>query len=196
MIPDGITIRELEFADFDNGLFDCLSALSPSPALQEFDRTLACSWRRDAGVRTLVAVTSAGRVIGTASYFWETKFTRNLCLVGHVEDVSVDHGQQGKGVGLALVGEAIRRLRGLPRCRKVILSCSQANVPFYAKLGFQPHEVSMRLDLAAPSHSQEADRAASSRLVQEEGGPGDVRGDPGEPGDDGGWPNSGEEHVP
>lgn len=32
-------------------------------------------------------------------------------------------------------------------CYKVILSCSKANVGFYEKCGFYPHEISMRLDI-------------------------------------------------
>jgi glucosamine-phosphate N-acetyltransferase len=33
------------------------------------------------------------------------------------------------------------------KCYKVILDCSQENIPFYEKSGFRKHEVSMRYDI-------------------------------------------------
>jgi glucosamine-phosphate N-acetyltransferase len=32
-------------------------------------------------------------------------------------------------------------------CYKVILDCSEKNIPFYKKIGFKEHDISMRYDI-------------------------------------------------
>lgn len=99
-----------------------------------------------------VAHTPDGEVIGTTTLLVEKKFIHRGGLVGHIEDVAVANGYQGRGVGSSLVEAAVRRAKEIG-CYKCILDCRPELVGFYEGLGFSRHEVGMRLDLKKPSKS-------------------------------------------
>ena len=71
---------------------------------------------------------------------------RNGGRVGHIEDVATKKGYEGLGIGRALVGRSLRFAPQM-KCYKVILDCSEKNVPFYKKIGFKKYGLSMRYDL-------------------------------------------------
>jgi len=93
-----------------------------------------------------VAKTSDGNIIGMTTLLVEQKFIHGGGMVGHVEDVSVRKGYEGKGVGSSLVKRALDEARTFG-CYKVILDCSDKNVPFYERLGFYIQEKGMRFDV-------------------------------------------------
>jgi glucosamine-phosphate N-acetyltransferase len=76
----------------------------------------------------------------------EHKFIRGGRKVAHIEDVSVLKSEQGKGVGKQLIEHCVDVAKRY-QCYKIILDCSNDNVPFYEKCGFKKHENCMRLDL-------------------------------------------------
>ena len=86
--------------------------------------------------------TSTRKIIATATLLVELKFLRACGKAAHVEDVVVDASYRGRRLGQrvvdALVAEA--RARG---CYKIILNCSEGNVPFYERLGFKVKDVQM-----------------------------------------------------
>jgi glucosamine-phosphate N-acetyltransferase len=96
---------------------------------------------------TFVAVAGDGLVIGATTLLVEQKFIHRGGLVGHIEDVVVRKGHEGKGVGGSVVRAAVEKARELG-CYKVILDCKADLVDFYKKLGFSEHDVGMRIDLA------------------------------------------------
>ena len=139
-----ILIREMTGPDLSRGFLESLAALAEVNLSVEAAAEVLRS-RLRAGVRTYVAVVGE-RVVGTASLLVEPKFLHRGGKVGHIEDVAV-HPECGQhGVGSALVRHATEQARKLG-CYKVILSCYERLVPFYARLGYRPHDVGMRIDL-------------------------------------------------
>ncbi|KAG9285714.1 hypothetical protein G9A89_002281 [Geosiphon pyriformis] len=91
---------------------------------------------------TVVIADPTDRVVGVGTIFVERKFIRNTGLVGHIEDIAVDESQQGKKLGLRVI-QALKYIGAKTGCYKVILDCSEKNVPFYQKCGFTRKEVEM-----------------------------------------------------
>jgi len=83
-------------------------------------------------------------VIGTASIIIERKFIRGMKSVGHIEDVVVDFKHRGCGIGKQLLDFLVDYAKN-NNCYKVILNCSDDNVGFYQKVGFNKKEVEMCL---------------------------------------------------
>jgi glucosamine-phosphate N-acetyltransferase len=145
-------IREMFVSDLDNGLLDTLASLSPVGIDRKQARKIAFSRKRD-GVVTFVATIFTGvveTVIGTLSLLIEHKFIRGGGKVGHIEDVAVHRNYKGGGVGRALMERAIGHCQDVG-CYKIVLDCSEENVPFYSKFDFHRHEVGMRLDISGTS---------------------------------------------
>ena len=143
-------VREAELADVHNGLLQTLESLSEVGGLTPASAREILSDMGRAGSHLFTAVVERGKVIGATTLLVEKKLIHKGGLVGHIEDVAVRGGYEGKGVGRALVGAAVERARDLG-CYKVILDCSEDVVGFYEKLGFRRHEVGMRIDLKRKS---------------------------------------------
>ena len=75
------------------------------------------------------------KIIGAGSFILEHKFIRNLGFAGHIEDIVVDSTYRGKNLGKRII-ELLKLLGQVNNCYKVILDCSDKNVPFYKKCGF------------------------------------------------------------
>lgn len=83
-------------------------------------------------------------IVGSVTIFIETKLIHNFGKVAHVEDVIVDNTYRGKGLGKMLVQKCIDYAR-IHDCYKIILNCSDENIPFYEKCGFSKKENEMVL---------------------------------------------------
>jgi glucosamine-phosphate N-acetyltransferase len=138
-------LRPLEQGDFHRGFLESLANLSPV-ALTPAEAIQIWRGRNAAGVRTVVAVDPDGEVLGTGSLILEHKFLHHGGTIGHIEDVAVHPAHGGKGVGSAVV-RALVELARHSGCYKVILSCNDQNLAFYAKVGFRRHDNGMRIDL-------------------------------------------------
>ncbi len=146
-------VRELRDADFDKGFLETLSNLSDLDGLfPKEGRKIFSVMKRDPLYHVFVAVASDGQVIGATTLLVEQKFIHRGGLVGHIEDVAVRKGHEGKGVGGSVVGAAVEKARELG-CYKVILDCKSDLVDFYKKLGFRTHEVEMRIDLKSAANN-------------------------------------------
>jgi glucosamine-phosphate N-acetyltransferase len=145
--PKGYEIRELTVADLGNGIIETLGNLSdtggltPASARVIFEKMEASSL-----YHVLVAVEADGRVVGATTLLVEQKFIHGGGLVGHIEDVAVRTGSEGRGIGGSVVKAAVRKAEELG-CYKVILDCKEELEPFYAKLGFSKRDIGMRIDL-------------------------------------------------
>lgn len=92
---------------------------------------------------SLVIVDKASdRIVAVGTVFVERKFLRGLGSVGHIEDIAVDERQQGKKLGLRII-QALTRISENSGCYKTILNCSDKNIPFYEKCGYQKKENEM-----------------------------------------------------
>jgi glucosamine-phosphate N-acetyltransferase len=83
-------------------------------------------------------------IVGSVTIFIETKLIHNFGKVAHIEDVIVDNTCRGKGLGKILVRKCIDYAR-IHDCYKIILNCSDENIPFYEKCGFSKKENEMTL---------------------------------------------------
>ena len=63
------------------------------------------------------------RVIGTGSLVIERKFTRELGICGHIEDIVVSENYRGKNLGRRLI-DVLKALAQANQCYKVILDCA------------------------------------------------------------------------
>lgn len=81
-------------------------------------------------------------IIATATLFIEQKFIRNCGKCGHIEDVVVDTSYRGLRLGKRVI-EALMQAAEAAGCYKIILDCSEDNVPFYEKCGLTKKEVQM-----------------------------------------------------
>lgn len=138
-------LRPLEQGDFTRGFLESLDHLVPV-GLTAKEAIQIWRGRNAAGVRTVVAVDAEGNVMGTASLILEHKFIHQGGTIGHIEDVAVHPNHGGKGIGSAVVRSLVELARQ-SGCYKIILSCNDENLPFYAKLGFHRHDNGMRIDI-------------------------------------------------
>ncbi|KAG0363521.1 acyl-CoA N-acyltransferase [Gamsiella multidivaricata] len=91
-----------------------------------------------------------GKIVAAGTIVVERKFIRGLGLVGHIEDIAVSGDQQGKKLGLRII-ETLKAIGKQQGCYKVILDCSEKNVPFYEKCGFERKGVEMGWYVVKPT---------------------------------------------
>eukprot|EP00042_Codosiga_hollandica_P027511 m.137543 g.137543 ORF g.137543 m.137543 type:complete len:338 (+) comp52508_c0_seq1:103-1116(+) len=150
-----VEIRPLHESDFDKNFTELLQQLSTvgsiSPAF--FHSRLSEFRRTDMQTMVVAEDMSLGRICGSGTLMIEPKFIRNAGLVGHLEDLVVDIGLRRKGIGAAIVKLLLQYAKQMS-CYKVILDCSEANVPFYEKCGFKRKDASLvrYIDLKTDIH--------------------------------------------
>lgn len=86
-----------------------------------------------------------GKIMGVAALITINKILRSGSRMGLIEDVAVDPEARGLGLGKLLI-ESLVELGVEKGCYKVVLNCSDHNVPFYEKCGFYKAENQMRWD--------------------------------------------------
>ncbi|KAM5462574.1 Glucosamine-phosphate N-acetyltransferase-like protein [Microsporum audouinii] len=138
LLPENYTLRPLRRSDYKNGFLDVLSVLTK---VGEFTTELwneRYDWmaKRNDEYYVLVICDGTGRVVGTGSLIVERKFIHSAGMVGHIEDIAIESGQQGKKLGLRMI-HALDYVAKEAGCYKSILDCSEANEGFYLKCGFK-----------------------------------------------------------
>ncbi|KAF8154827.1 acyl-CoA N-acyltransferase [Crassisporium funariophilum] len=142
--PD-LHMRPLAKTDHSRSHLAVLSVLTTTPELSEDQYTQAFAALRSCTNTyfTLVIVSRAtDTIVGVGSVFLEQKFTRGLGKVGHIEDIAVDKSMQGRKLGLRII-HALMGISERMGCYKTILNCSDDNVAFYKKCGFERKENEM-----------------------------------------------------
>ncbi|KAI0764957.1 acyl-CoA N-acyltransferase [Fomes fomentarius] len=144
-LPADLHIRPLASTDYARGHLSVLSVLTVVTDPGEE------AWRAQfeairAAPRTYYSVVivdkASDRIVAVGSIFVERKFLRGLGCVGHIEDIAVDKSQQGKKLGLRII-QALTGISENSGCYKTILNCSDSNIPFYEKCGYQKKENEM-----------------------------------------------------
>jgi glucosamine-phosphate N-acetyltransferase len=160
ILPEDYTIRPIRRSDYSRGYLDVLRVLTTVGDITEEAWNKRYDWitSRNDEYYMLVVCDGADRVVGTGSLIVERKFIHELGMVGHIEDIAVEKGQQGKKLGLRII-QALDYVAAQVGCYKVcsflsfsrhdrescsvliesqsILDCSEANEGFYVKCGFK-----------------------------------------------------------
>ncbi len=83
-------------------------------------------------------------IIGTGTILIERKILHNMSKVAHIEDIVIDKNKRGSGLGFKIINYLVDIAKE-KNCYKVILNCSEENVPFYEKCGFKQKSKQMSL---------------------------------------------------
>ncbi|KAL4432814.1 hypothetical protein ABPG77_008140 [Micractinium sp. CCAP 211/92] len=144
-VTANIVTRELEAGDYKKGYLQLLSQLTKVGDYDEATfkaRFEEMSKQKDTYKVVVIEDLDKGAIIATATLFVELKFIRGCSKCGHIEDVVVDSTYRGLRLGLRVI-EALMAAAEEAGCYKVILDCSEENVPFYDKCGLTRKEVQM-----------------------------------------------------
>ena len=135
-------VRNIEREDLNIHYLKLLNELGAGSTRRNVDIDLGKSW--DTFVKNddhhIVVCVYGSHVVATAALIIERKI--DCRVAGHIEDVVVSKNHRGSGMGSVLVKELIEVARR-EKCYKVILNCSDENVPFYRKLGFSKRDNGM-----------------------------------------------------
>lgn len=130
--------RELQVADFDKEFLPLLDQLSDVGHIDKtfFREHLQKLHADELQLMLVVEDLALKRICASGTVVVEPKFIHSAGFVGHLEDLVVDSGLRGKGIGRRVTDQlkAFARSKG---CYKIILDCAEANVPFYEKCGFK-----------------------------------------------------------
>ena len=131
-----VRVRHLREVDLHNGFLETLDALRPASDLAP-ERAAEVFRRLERNPDCVVAVAEVeGRIAGAATLLIEHKFINQGGVAGHIEDVAVAAGQQGRGIGSALIRYLLARAEAAG-CYKTTLDCADDVMPFYRRLGFR-----------------------------------------------------------
>ncbi|KAF5309796.1 hypothetical protein D9611_013641 [Ephemerocybe angulata] len=151
-LPSDLHIRPLARTDYHRAHIRILSVLTsaPDPGLSGYQSTFDAQRTCANTYYTLVIVNKAtDQIVGVGCVFIERKFLRNLGKVGHIEDIAVSKDMQGKKLGLRVI-QALTGISESLGCYKTILNCSDDNIPFYKKCGYEKKENEMAKYNTAP----------------------------------------------
>ena len=142
-------LRELRLEDLNEEYFCLLDQLSGNevahPNLSRITPGMWMMYALDENKKIFVWECD-GEIVGTASVLIEHKLLHRGSRVGHIEDVVVDKNTRQKGLGKGLIEACVNfcRKKG---CYKIVLDCSDKNVPFYQSCDFYRAENCMRMDI-------------------------------------------------
>jgi len=140
-----VHVRPLASTDYRRGQLDVLSVLTVVTDPGETAWVAQYNAMRAAPntyYPIVIVDKSSDKIVGVGCVFIERKFLRGLASVGHIEDIAVDKNQQGKKLGLRII-EVLTGISENSGCYKTILNCSDDNIPFYKKCGYQKKENEM-----------------------------------------------------
>ncbi|KAG6820341.1 hypothetical protein H0H93_002001 [Arthromyces matolae] len=152
--PD-VHIRPLASTDYHRGHLQVLSILTSAPDTGEEAWRAHFDALRNAGraYYSLVIIDKpSDQIVGVGTVFLERKFQRGISCVGHIEDIVVDEKQQGKKLGLRII-QALTYISENSGAYKTILNCSDKNIPFYEKCGYEKKENEMARYTPVRAHS-------------------------------------------
>ncbi len=87
-----------------------------------------------------------GKIVGCVTSIIEQKIAHNFRKVMHIEDVITHKDYRGKGISTELLNHAVN-FANKSKCYKIILDCSEHNISFYEKVGFNISGTQMTIRL-------------------------------------------------
>ncbi|AOW04351.1 acyl-CoA N-acyltransferase [Yarrowia lipolytica] len=136
-LPPGYTIRPLQASDYHRGVLQTLAVLTTVGDISESDFIKRFQYWQDRNdtYYNVVIVNDKDRVVAIGSVVIERKLIHHCASAGHIEDIAVASSEQGKKLGLHLIN-TLTAIAEQVGAYKVILDCSDKNVPFYEKCGY------------------------------------------------------------
>ncbi|KAJ1824295.1 Glucosamine-phosphate N-acetyltransferase-like protein [Coemansia sp. RSA 2671] len=143
-MPPNHIIRPLELTDYRKGYIECLANLTLVGDVTEQMFAESFEDMQRAGCYFVIVIEDldAAKIVATGTLVVEQKFIRMCGRVGHIEDIVVAKGQQGKRFGFTIIKQ-LMELATATGCYKSILDCSPDNVPFYEKCGLENKGIQM-----------------------------------------------------
>eukprot|EP00033_Pygsuia_biforma_P003498 GCRY01003828.1.p1 GENE.GCRY01003828.1~~GCRY01003828.1.p1 ORF type:complete len:202 (+),score=43.80 GCRY01003828.1:119-724(+) len=136
-LKEGFTIRPLLKTDYYKGFNDLLSQLTTVDPLSHsaFEAQFSeMHKRKDTYFLIAIEEQATCNLVGLGTLFVERKFIHSAAQYGHIEDIVVDKGLRGLSLGKVII-HTLLKLGVYLGCYKVILDCSDENIPFYEKCG-------------------------------------------------------------
>jgi len=143
---DEFIVRPLQNGDIGDSYYTLLGQLTKID-VKNMNESLSTSFVRSLHADHNIMViehANSNTIVATGTIFIEQKLLRNYGKVGHIEDIVVDDKYRGYGLGK----EMIRILTDYSMkegCYKCILDCSDENVRFYEKCGYERKGAQMSL---------------------------------------------------
>ena len=134
--------RNLQKNDFNLGYLDLLSQLTEvnknNISFEKFSNFIDKLGEN----HKIIIIINNNKIIATGTLLIENKIIHSISKVGHIEDIVVDSNSKGLGIGKQIV-TYLTNLAKENNCYKVILNCSDYNIGFYQKCGYQKKETQM-----------------------------------------------------
>eukprot|EP01084_Bolivina_argentea_P084111 152209_1 len=142
--PSLFTPRKLERSDYDKGFLKLLDQLSEVGNVSRSQWNVAFDTIEANPLHSIFVIEDKPKhlIIGCITMLIEQKFMHGCSRVGHIEDVVTDTNYRGQGLGKLLTNYAVDYAKQ-SGSYKVILDCSDNNVPFYERCGFKKKENQM-----------------------------------------------------
>lgn len=127
-------IRPININDDFERYLECVSELNGKDmSISNTEQMKQNFMKRPGNIITYV-ITFDNIIVSTATIIFETKL-RYIQPCCHIEDVGVHTDHRKEGYGKMIVDHCVSVARA-KKCYKVKLNCSNKNMSFYSKLGF------------------------------------------------------------
>ncbi|KAJ3411756.1 Glucosamine-phosphate N-acetyltransferase-like protein [Chytridiales sp. JEL 0842] len=145
IMPAGYIVRPLEPSDYEKGFLTTLSDLTSVGNMTKSQFMDRFSYLKAHNYEYFVIVIEDVKnktIVGSGTIFVERKFVHAGGLVGHIEDIVTSKNARGLNLGKLII-ETLKHIGKATGCYKIILDCSDKNIPFYQKCGFTQKEYEM-----------------------------------------------------
>ena len=138
-----IKIRDIVESDIDNGFLESLDNLRATSNLNK-ETAKEILKKIIANPNHIIQIAEIdGKIVGSTTLLLEQKFIHEGGVVGHIEDVVVSKGFEGRGIGMKLVVSLLEKAK-TENCYITILDCKDELIPFYERIGFKEESNQMR----------------------------------------------------
>jgi len=146
-LNDQFILRPLHIGDHKKGFLSTLAFLTKVPDVPEnafIENFKSMQSVKDHYYIIAIEDKETQKIVAIGTLLVEKKFSRGITKCGHIEDIVVNPDYRQKKFGKRLVKQlmSIGKVLG---CYKIILDCTEQNVPFYEKCDFEKKEVQMAL---------------------------------------------------
>jgi glucosamine-phosphate N-acetyltransferase len=130
-------LRKLDINDYNSNYFQLLSQLSfidnKSITQDQWNQFIS---QLNNNHQIYILVDLSNNIIASGTLLIENKIIHNMGKTAHIEDIVTDNKFRGKGYGKMMIEYLINKAKE-HQVYKIILNCSDINVKFYEKCGFE-----------------------------------------------------------